>query len=74
MRDRPFIAAGEPPRPYSEIRTERELQDARAMQRRALIDRVARLEDEARHAGDPAQRKTLQLQAEEIRCRLHHEG
>jgi hypothetical protein len=66
MRDRPFIAANEPPRPYSEIRRERSGFD--------LVERVLAavdgLEADAFEAENPAEAKRLQCEAEDLRCAL----
>lgn len=59
MRDRPFIQANEPSRPYSEVRSEREDTDPKLRRRRDAIDRIAMLESEGR-----------QLEAEALRCDL----
>jgi hypothetical protein len=67
MRDRPFISAGESPRPFSEIRAERGDDDERARTWRE----VASIEAEATGADDEAERKRLQCQAEALRAGLH---
>lgn len=73
MRDRPFIAAGEQLRPYSEIRAERD--DFSVEKRRidAKREEIARLEGEAVDAADPAARKRLQCEAEAVRITLDEE-
>jgi hypothetical protein len=67
-RDRPFIQAGDPHRPYSEILAERRITDPAAVVR----GQIALLEAEATAHADPAERKRLQCEAEELRCQLEH--
>lgn len=67
MRDRPFVAANEPPRPFSEVLAERALGDPR----RHALDEIARIEGLALEASDPAERKRLQCDAEDLRAALH---
>ena len=69
MRDRPYIQAGDPPRPYSDIRAERRITDPAAVVR----GQIALLEAEAAACTDsPTERTRLQCEAEELRCRLEH--
>jgi len=68
MRDRPFLTAGESPRPYSEVRAEQRGDDPA----RRLLEEIAELEAEAAAADVAADRKALQLEAEELRCALYH--
>lgn len=70
MRMRPFISAGESPRPYSDIRAERGDVDPRE---RALRE-IGEAEILAIAADDPAERKRLQCDAEALREQLYHFG
>jgi hypothetical protein len=67
MRDRPFIQANESPRPYSELRGERQAFDPTE----AVMRQIVELEAGAREADDPGQAKRLQCEAEDLRCSLH---
>lgn len=67
MRMRPFIPAGEQPRPFSEIRAERDPFDPTSR----ILDDIAALEGEASEASDPIERKRLQCEAEALRCVIH---
>lgn len=69
MRDRPFVSAGESPRPYSAIREERGALDPR----RPVLARIAELEGESRAAEDADERKRLQCEAEALRCWLEEQ-
>lgn len=66
MRDRPFLAAGEQPRPYGDIKAERAMAEPRT---RVLAD-IADLEARARESTDPIEREALQCEAEDLRCAL----
>lgn len=66
MRDRPFINAAEPPRPFSDVAAERRLGDRREL----VVTEIQRLEGEAAEATDPADAKRLQCAAEDLRCQL----
>lgn len=66
MRDRPFIPASEPSRPYSEIRAERAQFDPRE----AALRMIADIEAEAAELTDPAARILKQCEAEDIRRAL----
>lgn len=66
MRDRPFITAGEAPRPFGDVLAERGGFDATE---RVLAD-IKQLEGAAAEASDPAERKRLQCEAEALRCAL----
>jgi hypothetical protein len=69
MRARPFIAAGESPRPYSEIRAERG--DSGVMESTLRsIDELERLALDARDGGRTAEAERLQCEAEDLRCAL----
>lgn len=73
MRARPFIPAGEAPRPFSEIRAERDNLDADRRRIDNTRDEIARLEGEALDAASPAERKRLQCEAEALRAWLDEE-
>jgi hypothetical protein len=73
MRDRPFTAAGEQPRLYSEVRAERNALSPDTRRLDAMRDEIARLEGEAADAVDPAGRKRLQCEAEAVRISLDEE-
>lgn len=73
MRSRPFIAAGESPRPFSEIRAERDNTDAELRRIDQAREQIARLEGEALDATDAAERKRLQCEAEAVRAWLDEE-
>jgi len=66
VRDRPYIQAGDPPRPYSDIRAERRVTDPAAVVR----GQIALLEAEAAAAPTNAERVRLQCEAEALRCAL----
>jgi len=66
VRDRPYIQAGDPPRPYSDIRAERRVTDPAAVVR----GQIALLEAEAAAASTDAERTRLQCEAEALRCAL----
>lgn len=66
MRDRPFLSAGESPRPFSEVRAERGNVDPRE----AVLRTIGELEHDARDADDPAEARRLQCEAEGLRCAL----
>ena len=66
MRDRPYIQAGDPPRPYSDIRAEHRVTDPAAIVR----GQIALLEAEAAAASTNAERVRLQCEAEALRCAL----
>lgn len=66
MRDRPFLQAGESPRPYSELLAERRGNDPRSR----ILDEIARLESAAAGAETETERKALQCEAEDLRCAL----
>lgn len=71
MRERPFIAAGEQPRPFSEVLAERSHSDPGLRRREAVLEQIADLEASALDAADSAERKRLQCEAEALRCALH---
>jgi hypothetical protein len=69
--DRPFIPAGEAPRPYSEVRSEQSRDRAEGM-----IEQIHQLEAQAREeiaAGDEIKAVELQLEAEALRVGLYHQ-
>lgn len=70
MRDRAFIAANEPPRPFSEIRAERNAGDLDRIAADRALKQIAALEGEAFDAADPATRKRLLCEAEALRCAI----
>jgi hypothetical protein len=69
---RPFLSASESPRPFSEIKAERAAGDPELRRRNLALDEITLLEAEAGVTADPAERERLQLQAEELRCLVHH--
>jgi hypothetical protein len=73
MRDRPFIAANEQPRPYSDVRAERDALSADSRRVETMREDIARLEGAAAEAVDPATRKRLQCEAEAVRITLDEE-
>lgn len=70
MRNRPFLQANESPRPYSEIRAEREANDPDARQRASVMAHIAMLEAEAKGCSIEVERRLLQCEAEALRCAL----
>lgn len=70
MRDRPFIPASEQPRPFSEVLAERRAMDPAVRFADAAMDQVLELESQAAEAADPATRKRLQCEAEDLRCAM----
>jgi|GEM_PF-2996443 len=70
MRERPFIAASEAPRPFSEIRAERDGSDLDKHTRDRALKQIASLEGEAFETADPAIRKRLLCEAEALRCAI----
>jgi hypothetical protein len=70
MRDRPFLTASESPRPYSELRAERDSGDLNELARRRTLDLIATIEAEAEGLTDPSARILKQLEAEELRAAL----
>lgn len=70
MRDRPYVGGGESPRPYSEVRAERNAGDVEEMYRARLLREIAAIEAEAADLTDPVARNLRQLDAEELRCAL----
>jgi hypothetical protein len=72
LRERPFIPAGEQPRPFSEIAAERRQLDSALRRRDQLLADIADLEAQAAEQTDLAERNRLQCQAEELRCELYH--
>lgn len=70
MRLRPFIPANEPPRPFSEVLAERRAMDPAARVADAAMDQVLELESQAADASDPATRKRLLCEAEDLRCAM----
>lgn len=65
MRDRPFLTAGESPRPYSEVRAERGVDP-----REAVFRMIADLEADAAETEDTDEAKRLRCEAEGLRCSL----
>jgi hypothetical protein len=70
LRDRPYVCANEPARPYSDVIAERRATDPAAQRRELVLMRIAELEGEAAEAADPAVRKNLQCEAEGLRAAL----
>jgi hypothetical protein len=70
VRDRPFIAAGEQPRTYSEVLGERSAVDPVAQRRARVIEEIHELEAQAAEEADAEARKRLQCEAEALRCAL----
>lgn len=70
MRDRPFISANEPPRPYGDVLAERRQMDPAYQRKKATLAEIGRLEAEAADQQDPAERKRIQCEAEGLRCLL----
>lgn len=68
MRVRPYPSGGEPPRLYSEVLAERRGTDPTPR----ILEEIEALEAEAAAVADPAERKRLQCEAEEMRCQLAH--
>ncbi len=75
MRDRPFISAGDPPRPFSEIRTERDGSDLHKLTVHRTLTQIALLEGQAFAVDQnnelivsPEERKRLLCEAEALRC------
>lgn len=73
MRDRPFIAGGESPRPFSEVRAERDGTDVELRRLDNVREDIARLEGDALEATDPEARKRLLCEAEALRSSLDEE-
>ena len=71
MRDRPFLPASEAPRPYSEVRAERDAGDTDGLIRERTLKRIAAIEAEACELVDPAARKRLLCEAEAMRSALY---
>jgi len=67
VRTRPFIQANEPPRPYSDILSERRITDPREV----VLGQIRLLEAEAQAVDDAKERARLQCEAEALRCALH---
>ena len=70
MRDRPFIQANEPPRPFSDVVAERRISDPAFRQREQVVARIQEIEGEAAGADHAGERKSLQCEAEALRLEL----
>jgi hypothetical protein len=70
MRDRPYLSASEPPRPYSDIVAERNAGDVEHLARQRTLREIAAIEAEAAGLTDPTARRLRQLDAEELRGAL----
>lgn len=69
MRVRPFLQAGESPRPFSEVLRDRRGDDERERWRRE-IERLEAAAAAAQAEGNDTERQALQCQAEDLRCAL----
>lgn len=72
MRDRPFVSGGEAPRPYSEVRAERDSLDVSEHEIRDIKRRLELLEHAAKHEEHEGKRRLLRADAEALRDQLYH--
>ena len=70
MRDRPFLSGGDSPRPFSDIRAERDAMDMDKLARDRTLREIEALEAEAAGLTDPSARILRQLDAEALRASL----